>query len=211
MNADLVCDNLRIYDHAKGKVVEDTHYGFHNKIAPLTPEWLFNGDNPLVRHALGYVKPMVKKSFLHARNIAYDPVHLSGQDFIFLAEIVLSGARSFVIPEALYVYVHRISPTTRKVSPHSHASPSFSLIVQGCDQLLQKYRASMKPSARRALLLRRWIFQNRVQMDTAVAALRQKRWKDAAFTVALNPFILVLLAATLAKMIYANLLLLTKS
>jgi len=207
LKANLICDNLRIYDHVRQVIVEETRHGHASKPTPLTAELLFRSDNPLRRHAIGYVKPMVKSAFLREKNIRYDPVHRSGQDFVFLAEIILNGAKGIIIPDALYVYVHRISPTTRKISPHSRSGAGFVLIVQGCDELMQKYGASMSPAARRALQQRRWIFANRIRCSEMLAELEQKQWRKAARILALNPFIIVLVAATIAKWIYANILL----
>jgi glycosyltransferase involved in cell wall biosynthesis len=211
MGADLVCDNLEIFDHARREVVGETDHGRRNEIFQLTPEYLFDHDNPLRRHAIGYLKPMMRKDFLRAHNLAYDLRHRAGEDFLLLTEIVLNGGRAFVLPVARYVYVHRISPTTRKISPSSRSEAGFTYLVEGCDELARKYGKSMTPVARKALAHRRWIFESRIKCDHMLAAVRQKNFPKALAILAGRPFILILIGTTLTKWIYANILLFERS
>ena len=127
---------------------------------------------------------------MKAHNIAYNPQYRAGEDFLFLVEVPLSGGKAFLIPEAYYVYVHRISPTTRKISPHSHSEAGFDLAVRGCDYILQKYGNTLSPQTRRAVLKKRWIFESRMKCSDMLAALRQKKIGDAARILAERPFIL---------------------
>ena len=206
LKADLICDNLKIFDHVRQRVVDETSYT-RDKPVELTPEYIFYNDTPLKRHAIGYTKPMVTKAFLTKHHIRNDPAHRAGQDFIFLADIILNGARAFLIRDALYVYVHRISPTTRKISPTSRSDAGFVLIVRGCDELMERYGATMTPKARRALKRKRWIFANRVKCSGMLMALHEKKLGEATKILAAYPFIMVLIGVTVAKMAYANLLL----
>jgi len=205
LNADLVCDNLKIYDHARGEVVNQTRYG-GKEIIPLTPEFLFLHDTPLQLVAIGYLKPMARREFLKAHNIAYNPQYRAGEDFLFLVEAPLNGGKAFLVPEAYYVYVHRISPTTRKISPHSHSDAGFDLAVRGCDYILEKYGASLSPETRRAVLKKRWIFESRIKCGDMLSALRQKKIMQAVNILVQRPFILTLLGTTLAKLIYSNIM-----
>ena len=91
-----------------------------NPFDELTAVDLFRLDNPLQRNAIGYCKPFVRTSFLRQHNINYWGKYRTNEDFTLLSEIVLCGAKALIVPGAYYVYVHRISPTTRKVSPSSH-------------------------------------------------------------------------------------------
>ncbi len=131
--ADLVADNLEIYDHVRQQIVFHTNHGKKNQIVPLTAKDFFDGDNPLKRHPMGFIQPLIRRQFLLDHSIVYDQTHRVGEDFLFVAEILLRGARAFIVPGAYYVYVHRISPTTRKISPHSHSKVTavFSLMVRG--------------------------------------------------------------------------------
>jgi hypothetical protein len=39
------------------------------------------------------------------------------EDYVFLAEIILFGAQAVLIPQARYVYVLSVSPSTKEPSP----------------------------------------------------------------------------------------------
>jgi succinoglycan biosynthesis protein ExoO len=206
LGADVVCDNLKIYDHMREEIVDQTQHGGKDRATPLTPEFLFRRDTPLHLHAIGYLKPMMRKKFLQAHSITYNVKYRAGEDFYLLAEVVLNGGCAFLIPGAFYVYVHRISPTTRKISPHSRSEAGFALTVEGCDELIRVYGASMTSQARQALQQRRWIFESRIMCGDMLAALRQKRFVAAFGILLARPFIMVLIGTTAAKLVYANLL-----
>jgi len=206
LQADLVCDNLKIYDHAREEIIDETRHGNKYEVTPLTPEYLCRRDTPLNRHAIGYLKPMVRKEFLRAHGVAYNQQYRAGEDFMFLMEILLNGGRGYVIPEALYVYRHRISPTTRKISPHSRSDSGFEFAIRGCDDLMQKYSASMSREAREALQYKRWVFESRIMCGDMIDDLRQRKPLEAARILARRPFILALMAATIVKWINANIL-----
>ncbi|MGE3623453.1 MAG: glycosyltransferase family 2 protein [Bdellovibrionales bacterium] len=204
--ADLVADNLQIYDHVCNSVVDRTHHGRRNKVAELTAEKFFAGDNPLRRHPTGFLQPMIRRQFIADHKVSYDPSYRVGEDFIFVAELLLQGARGFIVPDASYVYVHRISPTTRKISPHSHSEVAavFSLFMRGCDALLEKYRAVISPGAKRALERRRWLFEKAVKYKEMRAALRQHKFFTATRIVLANPLILLLVAQIISGWVIAN-------
>lgn len=205
-NADVVCDNLKIYDHISQAIVEQTRFCPKDKPFTLDTETYFRRDNPLQRHSIGYIQPMTRRDFLLKNNIKYDATHRFGFDFIFVAELLLHGAKLVIVPEAMYVYVHRISPTTRKRSPHSRSEAGHAMIVRGCAELLDKYGSSMTLNERKALAKRRCIFQARVKCDEMIDALAELRFLQAARILLTAPTILLLIAATLSKVAYANLL-----
>ena len=205
-NVDVICDNLQIFDHIKDEVIEYTNNGLKNKVMPLSAERFFRYDDPLRCYPMGMMKPVVRKEFLQTHRIMYDANHRTGEDFIFLAEIILSGARALVVPGAYYVYVHRLSPTTRKISPHSRSGPNLNLIVRGCDEILQRYASSMTKEARFALERRRSMFQRSIVFQDMVAAIRERKLFKALEIVIKQPFILILVTATILKLIKANIL-----
>jgi succinoglycan biosynthesis protein ExoO len=205
-NEDVVCDNLKIFDYIKDEVIEYTNNGLINKVMTLSAERFFRYDDPLRLYPMGLMKPVVRKEFLQTHRIMYDANHRTGQDFIFLAEIILSGARALIVPGAYYVYVHRLSPTTRKISPHSRSGHDPNLIVRGCDEILQRYASSMTKEARFALERRRRMFQGNIVHKDMVAAIRERKLFKALELVIKHPFLLVLVTATILKLIRANIL-----
>lgn len=203
-NADVVCDNLKIFDHMRNAIVEQTQFCPQGKVFTLDTETYFKRDNPLWRHSIGYIQPMTRKDFLLQHNIKYDTSHRFGFDFIFVAELLLHKAKLVIVPQAMYVYVHRISPTTRKRSPHSRSEAGHNMIVRGCAELLEKYGPTMTERERKALAARRSIFEARVKCDDLIDALEKFRLGEAFCLIIKTPFMLVLILATLAKLAYAN-------
>ena len=184
LKADMVIDNLLIFDHALGKVVTQTNYGVKDAVTELTADDLFRLDNPLQRNAIGYCKPFVRTSFLRQHNINYWGKYRTNEDFTLLSEIVLCGAKALIVPGAYYVYVHRISPTTRKVSPSSHMPDDTGLVVaETCDTLLEKYAPMMSAKARRELVRRKKIF-----LTSSVAWKQTALVKQGQFNKALELF-----------------------
>lgn len=204
--ADAVCDNLKIFDHCTETVVDRTRHGARDRTTELTPEGYFAHDNPLRLHAMGYLKPMVRKDFLERHKLRYDPSHRVGQDFIFLAEILLNGGKTLIAPETSYTYVHRISPTTRKISPSSRSNPNFELIVRGCDELLERYKQTITPRARRALERRRRIFESRICCESMLSAIREGALVKALSILTRTPLIPALIVMNLLKTVRANLI-----
>ncbi|MER2520112.1 MAG: glycosyltransferase family 2 protein [Bdellovibrionales bacterium] len=205
-NADVVCDNLEIYDHMRKAIVEQTRFCANNRPFVLDTETYFKRDNPLWRHSIGYIQPVMRRDFLRKHKVKYNVSHRFGFDFIFVAELLLHKAKLVVVPDAMYVYVHRISPTTRKISPFSRSEAGHAMIVRGCRELLKKYSATMTPDERKALEERRSIFEARVKCDDLLQAVEKFRLLDAARQLMRTPMMIVLIIATLAKLVYANVL-----
>jgi succinoglycan biosynthesis protein ExoO len=206
--ADLVVDNLKIYDHALQRVIFQTNYGRKNQLTSLTAKTFLDGDNPLLRYGTGGAKPFIRRKFITDHNIVYDQTHRVGQDFLFVGEILLQGARAFIVPGAYYIYVYQISPTTRKISPHSHSRPPdtdvLTLVLRGNNELLQNYGSTMDPETRRSLLYRRWIFERAVMYKDMRDALRRRQLFKATRLVIAQPVVLVLIANIVVGVLSAN-------
>jgi succinoglycan biosynthesis protein ExoU len=59
------------------------------------------------RKELGYLKPMIRRSFLDRHALRYNPALRLGEDFVLYARALAAGARFLVIPMAGYVAVER--------------------------------------------------------------------------------------------------------
>ena len=187
VGADLVCDELQLFDVGLQKVIERTNFTGGARLRNISASFLFKNDTTLLRHRLGYVKLMYRRAFIGAHQIRYDEAHRIGQDFVFLAELLLSGAKAVIVPEALYVYCLRRGPVSQAFSPHARATGRSSLVVQGCDELLQKYGGAMS-DVERSLLIRRkeLLLLDQVYLD-AEKSLREGRIVEGFKKIALNP------------------------
>ena len=189
LDADLVCDNLRLFDHALGYVVGVTQFGARRHATPITVRRMFELDHALRRHNLGFTKPMVRTAFLKREGITYDPRFRVGEDFLFLAEALLHGARAFILPSADYVYIHRIAPSTRTVAPNSRAGTGFSDICQSCAHLLGRYWRGMSRLERRALAQKRKSISDWLAYMDALTALRNKNFREVIAILKRRPTI----------------------
>ncbi len=187
-NADVVCDNLYLFDHALGRVVGSTHF-FGNKIQKIEPSILFKLDTAFMRHPIGFTKPFIRSSFIREKGIGYNTDYRCGEDFLFLAEIILSGAKAYVVPSADYVYIHRISPSARSVAPTSTAGHGFADILRSCDHLLERYGESMSSIEKNALLKKKESVEDWISYQELLAAIRAKNYTKASDILRENPLL----------------------
>jgi glycosyltransferase involved in cell wall biosynthesis len=123
--ADLIADNLLQRDLGSGA---DLGYLFPPQSmtapAPLTLNDLVQRDMPDLpgRAGLGYVKPMLRRSFLEASGTSYAPGMAAGEDFLLLFECVARGGRFHLASEAHYVYRRRQDSASRPASTAPHYS-----------------------------------------------------------------------------------------
>ncbi len=148
--ADAVLDELLISDHATGAIVERTRFCGSGAARLLSGREVFEKDTPFSRVAIGYARPLIRRDFLRDKLLRYDERFHLGEDFLFLAEMVLRGGRVFTLPFAAYVHVRRLSPTTGEVSPFSRSQNDFEQIARGCEILRARYE-EVSGEVRRAM------------------------------------------------------------
>jgi succinoglycan biosynthesis protein ExoO len=204
--ADLVADNIKIYDHIRQCVIYQTNFGKRNQLAALNAKLFFERDTPLQLYPIGFIQPLIRRKFLTDHNIVYDTTHRIGEDFIFVSEILLQGARAFIIPGAYYNYLIHISPTSLQKAPDSHLNVSAVLnsLIEGCDKLLQKHQTTMTSDARQALLSRLRLLESSAMFRTMRASLRDQRFINAARIVVTQPVILLLMVQNVWALLAAN-------
>lgn len=196
LEADLIIDNLRLYDHALQRIVGRTNYAGKRSVAPLTAEALFEGDTAYTRHPLGFCKPMLKREFLQRQRVTYNSLYRVGEDFLFLAEVLLNGARAFLIPTANYVYIHRISISNRTVSPTSRAGTGFIDILRTCRYLANRYGSDMNQREQRALARKRQTISDWLLYMKLLTAIRAGNKQEAIKIIKRRPRLALVKAYT---------------
>jgi succinoglycan biosynthesis protein ExoO len=72
---------------------------------PIAPESFVDSDRPAWgTRAAGFIKPLMRRSFLEEHRLAYTPGIHAGSDFHLYVRCLLHGARLFYVPEAYYHY-----------------------------------------------------------------------------------------------------------
>lgn len=190
LQADAVIDNLFLYDHTTGQIAAETHFGPREKPELLTAEELFAKDTPFAKCAIGYARPLVRSSFLKERHLCYDERFRLGEDFLFLAEIVLRGGAVFTLPFASYVHVSRLSPSTGALSPFSRSLYDPSEIVRAARALLARYDDT-DDEARRAMKRRLKLFTRLTQAHEVRKLWRARRQGAAVLSLLRHPFAVI--------------------
>lgn len=76
-----------------------------------TPHLLSTAE--LVRHDLGFLKPMMRRSFLEQHDIRYDKDLRLAEDFYLYVQLLLAGARWMQLREGYYAYTRRHGSLSR--------------------------------------------------------------------------------------------------
>lgn len=182
--ADIVADNMLLYD-AGAEVVTRTGFPVTRGVRAIKPIDVFQQDVQLgAEFGFGLLQPMIRSEFLRAHDLAYDEHLRYGEDMLFLAEMLLVGARGVVIPDPLYVYTTRIGERSGKTSLHSRSIPRFDLIADAMLALKTRYPIVVQPELDRAIskLARRY----RVVHDANLAKAERLESGVVAYAIYLS-------------------------
>jgi len=107
-------------------------------------------------YQLGLLKPLVRRSFLEAHRLRFDPSLRVGEDFCFFVELLLVGARWIQLPDSYYVYArghHSLTSDARRhvegsirfnrvllTRPRVQAEPELVMLLQRREQFLEDFR-----------------------------------------------------------------------
>lgn len=89
------------------------------------------------RGELGFLKPLIRRSFLERHALRYDPALRLGEDYAFYVEALLAGARFKVVPPAGYVAIERQSSISS-----CHTATDIDCIVAFDERCLEHPRLS---------------------------------------------------------------------
>jgi succinoglycan biosynthesis protein ExoO len=129
----------------------------------------------------GYLKPLLRRSFLRRCGVTYPTIRIS-EDLLFYLKLLIHGARTSLVDEALYVYTTQVGKLSRRRSTISASVPDDNLVAHELNALVLKYDARLSVGDREAMLLRAQSLRNsasfsRVYYDWTrgryLAALRQ--------------------------------------
>jgi succinoglycan biosynthesis protein ExoO len=125
-DADVVFDNITLYDHAAKRVTGPMFASMpqHIDVVAMAGERV-----PGSRYNYGYLKPMIRKSLLDSRSIAYQDVRVS-EDLLFFLDLLLERPRVRISNDAGYIYTAPVGPTSGQRSTLS-TSVSDDLLLAG--------------------------------------------------------------------------------
>ncbi len=184
-DADIVADNLALYDQGLGEIVGNA-FSWRTDFA-LTLDDLLAQDVYLRGVPMGWIKPVFRRQYLLDRGLRYPPEYRHAEDFFLLASALAEGALFWISSRAEYVYTTRMGLVSREASPFSASSPNLESIALSCDQLLKEYGPKLSRKQTLGLERRKARFKNGGIAIQAINEARQGRKFSAALRLLRNP------------------------
>jgi len=151
-NADFVADDLGLYDAAAGRVTGSGVGAASPQAGPVTlrdylAHNLANGRGL----DWGLLKPFVRRAALRESGVAYDETITHGEDFRFTVDLLLSGAKFFLLPEPLYLYTQRQGAVSQRASGMTRTTIGYRKLSDAAIALAQDPRIAADPELVRLL------------------------------------------------------------
>ncbi len=101
--ADIVADNLGLYDEAAGKIICRA-FSFSGETLPLTARRLVDNDGQPRLAGLGHLKPFIRRSFWSESGVSYPEEIRLGEDFCFLFFLLEKTKNAVLLNRVGYLY-----------------------------------------------------------------------------------------------------------
>ena len=176
---EIVADNQLVFDDTRGTpartLLSERNLPVDGRIAVedyIDSNRLFSGSTPL-----GYLKPLILRSFLEQAECRYDPSLQIGEDYDLILRLLLRGARFHVCPQMTYFYRrHSLSIS------HRLSMATLLPMLAADDAVRTSTAISHDPSlrtARLALDRRSKSIERAIGFDILVQDLQARRWSAA--------------------------------
>ena len=120
-----------------------------------------------LRRELGFIKPLIRRSFLQQHALRYDPALRLGEDYALYARALAAGARFLLVPAAGYVSTVRANSLSAR-----HCKRDLELLRDSDCQLISTEQLTQ--SERRALSAHYWSIDCRVQWLAVIEAFKRR-------------------------------------
>jgi succinoglycan biosynthesis protein ExoU len=194
-DADFICDALiRVPEHADVPAQAISR-------APATPldfEAFVLGNLGALKGPLdlGFLKPLMRRSFLEAHRLRYRPELRLGEDYEMYARALALGAQFMLTPPTGYVSVERAGSLSR------HHGEDELRSLRDCDEELALIRP-LRPAERRALTRHTRSVDCRLQWVRLIRAVKTRDISTALSTLR-SPPVALYLAARLAEQVWVR-------
>ncbi len=122
VGADMVADNILLCDAGSQTVgtVMIPPALLSQQMELTTAEFIARnvGSPRTPRVSYGFLKPLLRASFLREKRIAYDERNRFAEDFMLYVRCLTNGARWWLLPEAMYCYAIQPGSLTEQQSSH---------------------------------------------------------------------------------------------
>lgn len=127
------------------------------------------------RAELGFLKPLIRRSFLDRHGIAYSDAMRLGEDFALYVTALAHGARFKVTPAAGYVAIERGASLSSR-----HTTLDLRRISDFDRQCLADPSLALTPGERRALTRHLEANDRKIALGSVLDSKRQAGWKAAS-------------------------------
>lgn len=183
-NADIVCDDVYLIDD--GADSPSTTYlksrekviGPLENVVEVTPQEMVDDDSTIL-------KPMVRASFLLQQAVQYKEHMYVSEDYVFLLDCLLKGAKMVIVPRAHYYYRWRSDSLSKGALAgwKNHYDMLHDLSTSEPYNLNADLSQALQRRLRRA--------SRALEEIRARELFLQRKFLAAAFVVAANPGLLV--------------------
>ena len=118
---------------------------------PLSVAALVAAKTPGTTYNLGYLKPLMRRSFLAENGLTYDEALRTGEDLVFYLEILLAGARTHIVRDPLYIYTMPVGHRSGRASTLSSTRPRDRELHAALSRVRQRHAARLNLQDERAL------------------------------------------------------------
>ena len=142
--ADAVFDNLTGYDAETGLAAGPLFPAFPE--GRLTLASLLAHRVSQSKFDFGYLKPIIRRDFLLSRSLRYDETLRTSEDLLLYLTLVLQGARTKMVDDALYLYTMPTGVSKRR-STTSRTRPRDADVRRALERMLERYRSRIGPES----------------------------------------------------------------
>jgi succinoglycan biosynthesis protein ExoO len=181
--ADAVCDNLLGFDD---------HYG--KETGPLFSQLPARLDIPQAVAAtwagtynLGYLKPVIRRDFVTAHGLRYDENLRTGEDLLFLVNLLVHGANIVCVDTPSYIYTTAVGAASRRVSQSTNSAPRDEDMAHALAELEAGARARLTEAERAAIDARIAHLRYIAPVAKFRHARLQRRWGEAVSLLLASP------------------------
>ncbi len=150
--SDLVADNQLHKDHASGLAVLEA-FAAEGAGRAITLEDMIAHSDPGAEFDFGILKPMVRAEFLRTTQTEYYPEAKLAEDFYFMLELLLAGARGWLVHTPLYEWTLPFSPTARQWTDTGAGAWRYDYrqALETNAHFIAKFGSSVRPDVARLL------------------------------------------------------------
>jgi len=191
LDADILADNLWLKEPSHGRNVRSAlpRSGSPRRLDIRT---FFLKSLTASGFDYGALKPIFRAEFLRRADIQYQPDFRFGEDFLFVNELLVKGARGWVIPKPLYVYTLTTSELDGSRSNQSRTVVDYKPIYQSNNFFLERYHDELSDTEKAAIRTRLYNIKEYEFALEFKDHYRKRNYPEMFETLIRHPFIAVL-------------------